>query len=128
MLIDGQWLGSEKYFDVVNPATGETLEQVADGSSEQAIAAVEAASRALPAWSASTAYERAGILQRAHQLMLQQKQELATLMTREQGKPLRAALAEVQYGADFLQWFAEEAKRIYGETIPSARADQRFVL
>ncbi len=128
MLIDGQWLGSDTCFDVINPATGETLEQVADGSSEQAIAAVEAASQALPAWSATTAYERAEILQRAHQLMVERKQDLATLMTREQGKPLRAALAEVQYGADFLQWFAEEAKRIYGELIPSARADQRFLV
>ena len=69
MLIDGQWLGSETFFDVINPATGEILEQVADGSSEQAIAAVEAASQALPAWSATTAYERAEILQRAHQLI-----------------------------------------------------------
>jgi len=81
-----------------------------------------------PQWSARTAYERAGYLYDAHRLMLERADELARLMTMEQGKPLRAARIEVQYAADFLIWFAEEAKRVYGSTIPSARADQRFMV
>lgn len=128
MLIDGRWIEEGKRFDVVNPATGEKIEAVIDGSADHANRAVEAAANAFPAWSASTNYQRASILQTAHRLMLEQKQQLAELMTREQGKPLRAALNEVQYGADFLLWYAEEAKRIYGESIPSARADQRFLV
>jgi len=75
-----------------------------------------------------TAYARAEVLSKAHSMMLEKKQSLAELMTQEQGKPLKAALNEVQYAADFLRWFAEEAKRNYGETIPSARADQRFLV
>ena len=75
-----------------------------------------------------TAYARSAVLYRAHQLMLEQQRELAELMTREQGKPLKASMNEVKYAADFLLWFAEEAKRVYGETIPSARSDQRFLV
>ncbi|MEE3107207.1 MAG: NAD-dependent succinate-semialdehyde dehydrogenase, partial [Pseudomonadota bacterium] len=90
-------------------------------------AAIDAAHEALPAWRATTAYERSAILYKAYHLMLERREELARLMTTEQGKPLRAARTEVQYGADFLLWFAEEAKRIYGETIPAPRGDQRFI-
>ena len=101
---------------------------MAEGDRSHAVDAIEAAATALPDWSASTAYQRAAILLKAHQLMIASKQSLAELMTREQGKPLKAALNEVQYAADFLLWFAEESKRVYGETIPSARADQRFIV
>jgi len=107
MFIDGHWLDSEKTFNVVNPATGEV---------------------AFTSWSKTTAHQRSAILYRAWQLMLEHKSELAALMTSEQGKPLKAATNEVQYAADFLLWFAEEAKRTYGETIPSARPDQRFIV
>jgi len=126
MYINGEWLKSEKTFAVFNPANGEQIGNVPDGGRKSAAAAIEAAAAAFPAWSGLTAYARSEILYRAHTLMMERRASLAEIMTREQGKPLKAALNEVKYGADFLLWFAEEAKRIYGETIPSARSDQRF--
>jgi len=128
MYINGKWLKLENTFRVFNPATGESIGEVSDGNREHAMQAIDAADQAFAAWSTSTAYARAEMLHRAYDLMLQRKQALAELMTAEQGKPLKASLNEVQYGADFLRWFAEEAKRIYGETIPSARVDQRFMV
>ena len=128
MYIDGQWLDSEKTFDVLNPATGEVIGRVVDGDQSHANRAVEAAHVAFADWSRTTAHSRSAILYRAWQLMLDSKSELAALMTSEQGKPLKASANEVQYAADFLLWFAEEAKRSYGETIPSARPDQRFIV
>jgi succinate-semialdehyde dehydrogenase/glutarate-semialdehyde dehydrogenase len=126
--IDGQWQSAKANFAVFNPANGEQIGEVADGQREHAKLAIEAAARALPKWSSLSAYERSAKLYSAHQLMMQRQSTLAELMTREQGKPLKAAMNEVKYAADFLLWFAEEAKRIYGETIPSARADQRFLV
>lgn len=128
MLINGHWQTATSGFPVYNPANGELLATMANGGAEEALAAIEAAHTAFTAWSATTAHHRSSILYRAWELMLSRKAELADLMTCEQGKPLRAATNEVQYAADFLLWFAEEAKRIYGETIPSARADQRFIV
>lgn len=128
MYIDGQWLEVPGTFDVTNPATGEVIGQVADGDASHAIKAIEAARCAFDGWSQTTAHRRSAILYRAWQLMLDNKADLAALMTSEQGKPLKAATNEVQYAADFLLWFAEEAKRSYGETIPSARPDQRFIV
>jgi len=129
MLIDGAWADRPaKQFDVFNPATGERIQGVADADAEDATAAVEAAARALPGWSGRTAYERSEILYRAWQLMTERSEALAQIMTEEQGKPLRAARIEVKYGADFLLWFAEEAKRVYGETISASRGDQRFIV
>lgn len=130
MYLNGNWVAAspEAAFDVINPADGSVLEQVFDGGRAQAREAIEAAAQAFKSWSKTTPYERAAILSKAHGLMLERKEDLARTMTLEQGKPLRAARNEVQYGADFLSWFAEEAKRIYGETIPSARADQRFIV
>jgi succinate-semialdehyde dehydrogenase/glutarate-semialdehyde dehydrogenase len=128
MFIDGIWEAGERRFTVFNPANGERIGEVADGGREHARAAIAAAHAALAGWSARSAYERSAILLRAHALMMQQREDLARTMTREQGKPLRAARTEVQYAADFLSWFAEEAKRVYGETIPSARSDQRFIV
>ena len=128
MLINGEWLTDTPTFAVFNPATGEEIGQVADGTAHDAERAIEAASAALPAWMNETAYARSAVLYRAYQLMLEQQRELAELMTREQGKPLKASMNEVKYAADFLLWFAEEAKRVYGETIPSARSDQRFLV
>jgi succinate-semialdehyde dehydrogenase/glutarate-semialdehyde dehydrogenase len=130
LFIDGKWVAaaSGRTFEAVNPATGEELGQVADGGSEDTRAAIDAAAAAFPDWSGRTAYARADLLVEAHRLMLERREQLARLMTQEQGKPLRMARNEVGYAADFLAWFAEEAKRVYGETIPSARADQRFLV
>ncbi len=128
MYINGEWIEKSETFGVVNPATGEEIGRVADGGAPDAVAAITAAHEAVAAWSQTTAYERAAVLYRAHQLMVERKQELAELMTMEQGKPLKASLFEVGYGASFLLWFAEEAKRVYGEMIPSARANQRFMV
>jgi succinate-semialdehyde dehydrogenase/glutarate-semialdehyde dehydrogenase len=130
VFIDGAWVParSGETFASINPATGEELGRVPAGDGADARAAIGAAAGALPDWRARTAYERADVLARAHRLMLERREDLARLMTMEQGKPLRAARNEVGYAADFLSWFAEEAKRIYGETIPSSRPDQRFLV
>ncbi|PSL16188.1 succinate-semialdehyde dehydrogenase/glutarate-semialdehyde dehydrogenase [Marinobacterium halophilum] len=127
MYIDGQWVTERSHFLVTNPASGDVIGEVPDCTSEDIDAAITAASEALKSWKQTTAYERSGLLYRAWEIMLSRKQELAELMTREQGKPLKASLNEVQYGADFLLWFAEEAKRINGQTIPSSRDNQRFI-
>lgn len=128
MYINGEWLSTSDTFDITNPATGEVIGAMADAKAEDAVHAIKMAHQAFQSWSKTTAYERSNYLYQAYQLMLERKSELAQLMTAEQGKPLKAAMFEVQYAADFLLWFAEEAKRNYGETIPSARADQRFIV
>jgi succinate-semialdehyde dehydrogenase/glutarate-semialdehyde dehydrogenase len=130
MYIDGKWTSavSGKSFDSFNPASGERIDSLADGGREDASLAIAAAARAFPTWSTTTAYQRSAFLYRAWQLTIERKEALARIMTEEQGKPLKAARNEVQYAADFLLWFAEEAKRIYGEIIPSPRADQRFMV
>jgi succinate-semialdehyde dehydrogenase/glutarate-semialdehyde dehydrogenase len=130
LYIDGKWrhATSGQTFAVTNPATSEVLAQISAAGTEDVREAVNAADSAFPAWSARSAYERSGYLYDAYRLMLERADELAWLMTTEQGKPLRTARIEVQYAADFLLWFAEEAKRVYGQTIPSARADQRFMV
>ncbi len=126
MFINGQWLDHGPRFDVYNPATGEKIGDAADGGAAEARAAIDAAHAAFPAWSATTAFERAAILHRAYALMVERSEALARLLTTEQGKPLRAARIETQYAADFLLWFAEQAKRVYGDILPAPRADQRF--
>ena len=130
MYINAEWVPAKsgKSFDVFNPANGEMIGQVPDGGREDAVLAIRAAGEAFKVWSATTAYQRSGYLYKAYQLMMERREDLARLMTREQGKPLKAARNEVQYGADFLLWFAEEAKRVYGETIPAPRSDQRFIV
>ena len=128
MYINGEWVKTDRQFSVTNPATGEAIGTVSDGDKSHAVLAIDAAFTAFSSWSAVTAYGRAEVLQKAYGLMIERKQMLAELMTREQGKPLKASLNEVQYAADFLRWFSEEAKRVYGETISSARDDQRFIV
>lgn len=130
LYIDGKWRSapSGDTFDVTNPASGEFLAKVAFGGRSDVQDAIDAAEGALDEWAGLTAYERAAYLSTAHTLLLDHADELAHLMTLEQGKPLKAAKTEVKYAADFLIWFAEEAKRVYGQTIPSARADQRFIV
>ena len=130
MFVNGVWEKGVRgeTFQVLNPATGEVLADVADCNQEDARRAIEVAHASFPEWASLTAYERSRVLYKAHQLMLERREKLARVMTQEQGKPLRAALNEVGYGADFLLWYAEEAKRIYGETIPAPRAGQRFIV
>jgi succinate-semialdehyde dehydrogenase/glutarate-semialdehyde dehydrogenase len=130
LYVDGEWRGSHSgsSFEVINPATGEVIGDVADGSSQDAADAVLAASVAFNGWSRLTAFERAEFLHRAYQLMMERKESLARLMSEEQGKPLKAARNEVQYAADFFLWYAEEAKRIYGDILPAPRSDQRFLV
>lgn len=126
--INGEWQSPSSTFEVTNPATGEVIGSVADGGTAEAVAAVDAADAAFGPWAARTAYERSEILYAAWQLMTDRKEDLAQLMTKEQGKPIKAARNEVKYAADFLLWYAEEAKRVYGETIPAPRSDQRFIV
>ena len=130
LYINGTWrsAASGSTFDVTNPATGEVLAAVSVGEREDVRDAIAAAEAAFPVWAGLTAYQRADYLLEAHRLMLESAEDLARLMTLEQGKPLKAARNEVKYAADFLIWFAEEAKRVYGSTIPSARSDQRFLV
>ena len=130
LYIDGKWqpAASGRTFESTNPATSEVLGKVSDADTADVKAAIAAAEAAFPAWSARTAYERADILYKAYQIMIGRLDDLARLMTTEQGKPLRTARIEAQYAADFLIWFAEEAKRVYGQTIPSHRPEQRFMV
>jgi len=130
MYINGSWCEAQNgaSFSVLNPADGEEIGNVPNGAAADTVLAVDAAAGALPAWAAQTAFARAEILYRAYMLMVERKEHLARTMTSEQGKPLRAARIEVQYAADFLVWFAEEAKRVNGEMLPSPRGDQRFMV
>ncbi len=129
MFINGEWVDAIAggTFAVTNPATGEEIGRVPDGGPDDARAAIAAADAAFPAWAATTPFERADMLLKAWQLMNTRADDLARLMTTEQGKPLRAARTEVTYAADFLRWFAEEGRRIGGEWLPSSRSDQRFL-
>ncbi|MBO2928628.1 NAD-dependent succinate-semialdehyde dehydrogenase [Metapseudomonas otitidis] len=128
--IDGQWLdaadGARQ--DIFNPATGSCIGQVPNLGAAEARQAIEAAERAWPAWRALTAKERSARLKRWHALMIEHTETLAQILTLEQGKPLAEARGEIVYAASFIEWFAEEAKRIYGDTIPSHKGDARIVV
>lgn len=120
--INGEWLSTTskaKTFDVTDPATGETIAEVADCGREEVIIAVKAAKAAWPEWRAKTAKERATILRNWYNLIMDAKEDLAIIMTTEQGKPLFESRGEIAYGASFIEWFAEEGKRIYGDIIPT---------
>jgi len=127
--IDGVWTpaGAGKTFAVLNPATGETLAEVADLEPADVRAAIEAAAAAFPAWAAKTAKERAAVLRVWFNLIMAAQEDLAQLMTAEQGKPLAETRGEVAYGASFIEWFAEEAKRLYGDVIPTHAAGKRIL-
>ncbi len=129
MYINGNWTEAAAggSFDITNPATGEVIGSMPDGGAADAEAAIEAAHQAFPEWSSTTAHSRAAILRRAHALMVERSEDLARLMTLEQGKPLKASRAEVNYGADFLLYYSEEATRVIGSWLPSSRPDQRFL-
>lgn len=128
--IDGQWADADSgaTFEVRNPATGGRLGTVPSMGETETRRAIIAAEDAGPAWRARTAKDRAAILRRWHDLMLANQDDLAALMTAEQGKPLAESRGEIAYAASFIEWFAEEAKRIYGETIPGHQGDKRLVV
>ncbi|YCH30998.1 NAD-dependent succinate-semialdehyde dehydrogenase [Erwinia sp. D4-22] len=126
-LINGQWQTLSETFDVLNPASGEVIARVAKGGKREAEQAIAAAERAFPAWRALTAKQRSEILYRWYQLMIENKRWLGQLMTAEQGKPLKEAEGEVEYAASFIQWFAEQAKRVNGEIIPPAKSGARIL-
>ncbi|WP_129629132.1 NAD-dependent succinate-semialdehyde dehydrogenase [Candidatus Oscillochloris fontis] len=129
-LIAGEWVEAHTNarFPVTNPATDAQLTEVPDGGAADAQAAIEAAVAALPGWAATPAPQRAGVLRRVAALMLEQQERLATIMTLEQGKPLAEARGEIAYAASFFSWFAGEAERIYGQTIPASVANKRLLL
>jgi succinate-semialdehyde dehydrogenase / glutarate-semialdehyde dehydrogenase len=129
-LIQGEWTAAAggATFAVTDPATGAELAQVANLGPAEAEAAIAAADAAWPAWRAKTAKERAAVLMRWFALLQQHADDLARIMTAEQGKPLAEARGEVAYAASFVEWFAEEAKRVYGETIPSTDGNKRFLV
>jgi len=126
----GRWVGADdgRHFDVHNPATGERLGQVPLMGEAETQRAIAAADQAWGPWRRRSAKERAAVLRRWFELMLTHSEALAQLMTREQGKPLAEARGEVTYAASFIEWFAEEGKRIYGETIPSPLNDRRLLV
>ena len=128
--VDGTWVeaNSGEEIQVDDPATGEVIGRVPRMGTGQTRQAIEAAERALPAWRKRTAKERAVILRRWFDLMMSNQEDLARLMTLEQGKPLTESRGEVAYAASFLEWFGEEAKRVYGDTIPQHQADKRIVV
>ncbi|MRN37397.1 NAD-dependent succinate-semialdehyde dehydrogenase [Neisseria sp. N95_16] len=125
--INGQWLPAKsgQTILITNPANGKIVGEVPDMGEQEAREAVDAAYAALPEWSAQTAQERSRILRRWFDLMMEHQDDLAMILTMEQGKPLAEAKGEIAYGASYIEWFAEEAKRVYGDTIPAVSADQR---
>lgn len=129
-LIGDQWMDalSGETIVVTNPATGETVGTVPKMGTKEAEQAVEEAQMALPNWSALPANERSNLLRKWFDLMIEHKEELARLLTIEQGKPLKEAEGEILYGAAYIEWFAEEAKRVYGDTIPAPSGDKRIVV
>ncbi len=128
--IDGAWrtAASNARFAVADPATGEILAEVADLGGDETREAIETAARALPAWRARTAKDRAALMRRWFELIMAAQEDLARIMTAEQGKPLAEARGEIAYGAAYVEWFAEEAKRVYGDVIPSPHPSKRILV
>ena len=128
--LNGAWASADsgKTIQVGNPATGETVGQIPDMGAAEARRAIEAAGEAWPAWRAKTAKERAAILRKWYELMMANQDDLGLLLTTEQGKPLAEAKGEIAYGASFIEWFAEEGKRIYGDIIPTHQSDKRILV
>jgi succinate-semialdehyde dehydrogenase/glutarate-semialdehyde dehydrogenase len=128
--IDGAWVDADsgETIPVTNPANGETLGNVPKMGEAETRRAIEAANKAYPAWRAKTAKERSAILRKWYDLMMENQEDLAVLMTTEQGKPLAEARGEIAYAASFIEWFAEEGKRVYGDTIPAPNTDWRIVV
>ena len=128
--LNGQWLPADSgaVIDVTNPANGSKLGTIPRMGTEETRRAIDGAHKALPAWRAKTAKERSTILRRWFDLIMANQEDLAVIMTAEQGKPLAESKGEIVYAASFIEWFAEEGKRIYGDTIPGHTADKRIVV
>ncbi len=128
--VNGEWMGADSgaTFEVTNPATGAVLATLPDMLEGETHRAIEAANAAWPAWAAKTAKERASVLRKWFDLMMANQEDLAIIMTSEQGKPLAESRGEVAYGASFIEWFAEEGKRIYGDVIPQTQAGRRIIV
>ncbi len=128
--IDGKWVeaDSDQTVDVTNPASGDLLGTIPKMGADETRRAVEAANAAYPAWRAKTAKERATILRKWFDLMMENQEDLAKMMTAEQGKPLKESMGEIVYAASFIEWFAEEGKRVYGDTIPQHAPGKRIVV
>ena len=130
-LIGGQWIGESdggKTFDVTNPATGEVIATLPDMNRTETARAVDAAYQAQKDWAKKAGKERAAILRKLYELMAANADDLAAILTMEMGKPLAEARGEILYGASYVEWFGEEAKRVYGDTIPGHQADKRIVV
>lgn len=126
--INGEWVEGKDMIEVTNPATGEVIATIPNMGKLEAKQAVTAAYNAQQAWAAKSAKERSIILRRWFDLMMENQDDLATILTLEQGKPLAEAKGEIAYGASYIEWYAEEGKRIYGDIIPSLRSDQRILV
>ncbi|MDV7269936.1 NAD-dependent succinate-semialdehyde dehydrogenase [Thioclava sp. A2] len=126
--VNGAWIETGATFAVENPATGEVLAQVTDMAPASVADAIDAAYAAKPAWAAWTGKERSAVLHKLYELMLENADDLATILTAEMGKPWAEARGEILYGASYVEWFAEEAKRIYGDVIPGHQRDKRIVV
>lgn len=126
--IGGEWVKGDATFAVTNPATGDVIAHVTDTSLDQVRQAIDVAYDAQKAWAKKTGKERAAILRRWHDLTLENADDLAVILTAEMGKPLAEAKGEIQYGASFIEWFAEEAKRVYGDVIPGHQPDKRIIV
>ena len=127
--IDGEWIDqADAWIEVDDPASGETIGRVPRFGAAETERAIAAAEQAMPAWATRTAKERATVLRRWFDLVMEHQEPLARILTREQGKPLSEARGEISYAASFIEWFAEEAKRVYGETVPGHLPDKRIVV
>lgn len=126
--INGTWVSSDKQIVVSNPASGEVIARVSNAGITETEFAIASAKKAFPGWSAKSANERAQLLHRWFELMMVHQQDLGIILTLEQGKPLAEAKGEIAYGAAFIEWFSEEAKRVYGDTIPAPSGDKRIVV
>ena len=126
--VGGRWVAGERRLAVTNPATGALIAEVADTTAADTRTAIDAAAAAMPAWAAMPAKARAAILRRWFDLIMANQEDLARLMTAEQGKPLAESRGEIAYAASFIEWFAEEAKRVYGDVIPAPHGGQRILV
>ena len=128
LFIGGEWVAAERTFPVTNPADGRVIANVAKAGRDETRKAIEAADLALATWSRKTAKERGGILRKWFELIMANQDDLAVIMTSEQGKPLAESKGEIAYAASYIEWFAEEAKRVYGDTIPGFTEDRRILV
>jgi succinate-semialdehyde dehydrogenase/glutarate-semialdehyde dehydrogenase len=128
--INGSWLDADsgESIDVTNPATGEKLGTVPNMGAEETRRAIEAAEEAFYSWRRTTAYEKSQVLRRWFDLMIEHREDLSIIMTAEQGKPINESRGEINYAASYIEWFAEEARRVYGDTVPAHSNDKRIVL